>query len=183
MITYKIKKPYKPFNTVRKLMDGIHELVRPPQQQPVHHNRMMPTIRSTAPRVTEDVAAISFGEKHFYNSWLNGVMEKFPKGSYVTLRMYPIVVNRTTPMPVWQVEAFQEMRHLADWDATDHEPRAVYCRSQNNGRTAIFMSSKRLRKLTDEEIRFANLSNPKTQEPNVATPRQEPSDDNERFSG
>jgi hypothetical protein len=165
MLSYNIRKN-KP-SVIRRIIGGIHEIGRPPT--PPQHMGRRPMIVdergvvTVPPNTTAPSMAIQYGNKAFYNGWINKIREEFPKGALVTLRMYAIIPDRLDPPPCFHVGELQEIRHLATWDTTYRQPRAVQITPVKEGAESQWVAPALIRKLTDHERYLVNLQYQKEQ--------------------
>jgi hypothetical protein len=106
--------------------------------------------------------------KQGYNNWLNHhVYSRFPKGTVVTLRIYPFVLGNLPPQ-IWEVIEIQEMYFMANMDREIREPKAVGLWALGTNRIPTYYPPGKLRPLTHEEyLHFDRLRN---QAPNRGRP-------------
>lgn len=106
--------------------------------------------------------------KQGYNNWLNNrVYPLFPKGTIVTLRVYPFVLGNLPPQ-IWEVIEIQEMYFMANMDRELREPKAIGLWALGTSRIPTYYPPGKLRPLTHEEyLHFDRIRN---QAPNRGKP-------------
>lgn len=186
MFTHFIKRPQKP---------GLLDRIFRPHIEPPHIHRDPPAL--PAPRPLQQAqnlrgelfqtdnpmipaeqreVASKFMDKAYYNDWVEQARRLWPKGSYCTLRMFPMLQNRAAPPPWFVVDDHQEIRHLCQWDHNHREPRAIGLRSAQGG-PYMFVSPAAIRPLTHTERELiAHLQDQQKQTP-VAHPASEEDDE------
>lgn len=174
MITHEIKKN-KP-GRIQQIAHGIYEFWRQPyqqQQQQAPYIKNLPGIGAPS-GLDDDIhdrpVVTEFMSKEEFNKYLNFVSLRYKKGDYVTMRMYPIILERTMGPPIWEIDFIQEMRHLVHWDNAWKEPRVIGLKSKYGtgigiGPSYQFVAPMSIRPLHESEKRFVNVSNTETQNP------------------
>jgi hypothetical protein len=125
------------------------------------------------------ITAGYFMDKHNYNHFVSTLNVSYPKGMVVSLKMFPYVPNQAPPL--FTVESYQEMRHLAEWCSTYKQPRTIFLRAHTG--ISQFVAPKAIRFLTEDEKQFANVLNPKTEESGAASDESESRSTDSLYAG
>jgi hypothetical protein len=163
VITHEIRKQKGVFGVIQNAFG------RPPQQKDIPalvadlaHSRAMSTMPHV-PSQDRTFAEEILGDKLRYNQWLNLVQEQWKKGDLVTLRIVAVVPDRKDPPPLFEINQFQEIRQLCQWDNIYKEPKAVGCIVLPQGGFTFFAPSA-LRQLTEQEKILVDLQHLQEQE-------------------
>lgn len=181
MFEYFIRKN-KPVMGVRTFRDiakdnGVMHVLGPRREPQQQQERIEPSLHLTPEQF---VKASRFARKEVWTAWIEGVKNDYPKGKIMTLRAYPIVLNRPTAPFAFFVDFIQEVRTLAQWDSIVSEPRVVGLRPVDRNSIYHFSAPGALRDLTEEELNLVHLHNPKVKEliaEALKAPAEEPAND------
>lgn len=180
MITHRIHK-----GTIQHIRE-LFNIKKPPDDIPalvaarVQQQADPPSVVDHVVPDQRQLAQAYLGDKQAYNEWLNSVMQKWKIGDTFTLTVYPIMSNRLTAPPLFEIHSFQEIRHLCQWDGFFQEPKVIGAFAENGG--FAYFSQKAIRQLTDHEKFLVNVQHKQRQEAASGVPAEAANDGSE-YSG
>jgi hypothetical protein len=136
MLTYEIKKPVQQ-SVIQNIRQSFRDKLDEREKDRFRHNYM---------------------DKIEFAIWIEGIKERFPKGTLVTMAAIPYQTDAIPPA-VFKVNDIQEIHFMAPMDEyVPKQPKCVIVDSTKYDIQAVYCP-KTLRKLTDEEVQLVHLRN------------------------